>query len=186
MTVLQNNRMRAFVMCALQQHLQRAEHNALQLHQTWSFRKRDGMWSRNTFTCSQNDQVPLYVQACKCQHDTKALCKMYKWQVAYHVKTKAVPGLCFRTWYAKKLKTKKRIKKRVWVCIFTRDFLSLCTHNTNTYGHAQWFTIISGASSMKRSATVQERRQGVVLRSVNIASVYSSQLIWWTLITLLC
>lgn len=46
MTVLQNNRMRAFVMCALQQHLQRAEHNALQLHQTWSFRKRDGMWSR--------------------------------------------------------------------------------------------------------------------------------------------
>lgn len=140
----------------------------------------------DTFTCYQNDQVPLYVQACKCQHDTKALCKMYKWQVAYHVKTKAVPGLCFRTWYAKKLKTKKRIKKRVWVCIFTRDFLSLCTHNTNTYGHAQWFTIISGASSMKRSATVQERRQGVVLRSVNIASVYSSQLIWWTLITLLC
>lgn len=29
---------------------------------------------------------------------------------------------------------------------------------------------------MKRSAAVQERRQGVVLRSVNIASVYSSQL----------
>lgn len=127
MTVLQNNWMRAFVMCALQQHLQRAEHNALQLHQTWSFSQTRWAVVTDTFTCSQNDQVPLYVQACKCQHGTKALCKMYKWQVAYHVKTKAVPRLCFRTWYAKKLK-KKIIKKRVWVCIFTRDFLSLCTH----------------------------------------------------------
>lgn len=184
MTVLQNNRMRAFVMCALQQHLQRAEHNALQLHQTWSFRKRDGMWSRIRSRAPKTIRCRFMCR--RANVNTKALCKMYKWQVAYHVKTKAVPGLCFHTWYAKKLKTKKRIKKRVWVCIFTRDFLSLCTHNTNTYGHAQWFTSISGASSMKRSATVQERRQGVVLRSVNIASVYSSQLIWWTLITLLC
>lgn len=82
---------------------------------------------------------------------------------------------------------RRKESKRECGSVFSPETSCLSAHtNTNTYGHAQWFTIISGASSMKRSATVQERRQGVVLRSVNIASVYSSQLIWWTLITLLC
>lgn len=132
MTVLQNNRMRAFVMCATLQKrsssssltARRAECIAAASDVEFSQMRRAVV--TDTFTCSQNNQVLLYVQACKCQHDTKASCKMYKWQVPYRVKTKAVPGLCFRTWYAKKQKMKKRIKKTVWVCIFTRDFLSLC------------------------------------------------------------
>lgn len=186
MTVLQNNRMRAFVMCALQQHLQRAEHNALQLHQTWSFRKQDGMWSRIRsrapktircrFMCRRANVNTTQKPCAKCIND--------KWHIT--LKQKQFQVCVFVLGMQKNWRRRKE-SKRECGSVFSPETSCLSAHtNTNTYGHAQWFTIISGASSMKRSATVQERRQGVVLRSVNIASVYSSQLIWWTLITLLC
>lgn len=128
MIILQNNRMTAFVMCALQQHLQRAEHNALQLHQMWSFRKRDGMGSRIRsrapktircrFTCRRANVNTIQKPCAKCIND--------KWHIT--LKQKQFQVCVFILGMQKKLKTKKRIKKRVWVCIFTRDFLSLCTH----------------------------------------------------------